>query len=441
MSEASYDVKCSNAVVEPTADKNLRQLIFAVTRQLGWLLHLHDYPKSAISLRPYHDALQAWLYLRIALLTSRKLIARISAMFQSDSSTEDVIPRRLSPGRSAAVLRQFLHLEGAIGSPASPALETGDKRSFRNGVGKRKDEEEARLVETIPQHQGATELKAEATVFSQNGGHDDIEGTKAASDKRSFRNGVGKRTHFRIVADASLDGLDEPEALRQTGSDVSSPALSRDPWEDVQEKGDEQTLSRRSRYQVKVADSFARGFMNFVRTTLYTHVTVHPLWIRRQWRVRAERCVLPPRLRLCDTERPLLQSSRPRPMRQPAAQRHLPDGREVRRARNLLPCCRPRLFPGSRVRLARSSVRQAGTLLYPKPRCMQNHAQALFWIVHAYPELFLGQVYALGYPETIQLKPCLILKPLSYIQNLPPTTSQTNQGWLKFWSSLTRYRP
>ncbi|XP_019644249.1 PREDICTED: uncharacterized protein LOC109485241 [Branchiostoma belcheri] len=146
--------------------------------------------------------------------------------------------RRLSPGRSAAVLRQFLHLEGAIGSPASPALETGDKRSFRNGVGKRKDGEEARLVETIPRHQGATELKAEATVFSQNGGHDDIEGTKSASDKRSFRNGVGKRTHFRIVADASLD--DEPEALRQTGSDVSSPTLSRDPWEDVQEKGDEQ---------------------------------------------------------------------------------------------------------------------------------------------------------------------------------------------------------
>ncbi|XP_035671823.1 uncharacterized protein LOC118412875 [Branchiostoma floridae] len=147
--------------------------------------------------------------------------------------------RRLSPERSATVLRQFLHLEGAVGSPVSPsdgrALETGDKRSFRNGVGKRRDSEEERL----PQNRGATELKAEATIFSQNGDPHD-EGAKAASEKRSFRNGVGKRTHFRIVADASLGGLDEPEALRQTGGDANSPSLSRDLWAEVQGKDDEQ---------------------------------------------------------------------------------------------------------------------------------------------------------------------------------------------------------
>ncbi|KAI8499877.1 hypothetical protein Bbelb_221940 [Branchiostoma belcheri] len=38
----------------------------------------------------------------------------------------------------------------------------------------------------------------------------------------------------------------------------------------------------------------------------------------------------------------------------------------------------------------------------PEPGFIQNHAQARFWIVHAYPEPCLGQIYVLGYAETIQ---------------------------------------
>ncbi|XP_066275268.1 uncharacterized protein [Branchiostoma lanceolatum] len=173
------------------------------------------------------------------LLCSVILVGAVCGQQSETNSFPQNGNRRLSPGHSAAVLRQFLHLEGAVGSPVSSsdgrALETGDKRSFRNGVGKRDGEED----ESFPQNVGTTELKAEATIFSRNDDHhDDVKGTKAASDKRSFRNGVGKRTHFRIVADASLDGLEEPEALRQTGSDLSSP--SRELWEEVQGKDDGQ---------------------------------------------------------------------------------------------------------------------------------------------------------------------------------------------------------
>ncbi|KAI8488377.1 hypothetical protein Bbelb_339730 [Branchiostoma belcheri] len=41
-------------------------------------------------------------------------------------------------------------------------------------------------------------------------------------------------------------------------------------------------------------------------------------------------------------------------------------------------------------------------LMSYEPCFIQNQAQVRFWVVHAYPEPCLGQIYVLGYAETIQ---------------------------------------
>ncbi|KAI8511744.1 hypothetical protein Bbelb_108440 [Branchiostoma belcheri] len=54
-----------------------------------------------------------------------------------------------------------------------------------------------------------------------------------------------------------------------------------------------------------------------------------------------------------------------------------------------------------------------------EPCFIQDHVQARFWTVHAYPEMCLEQIYVLGYPQTIQNLTCTSQSPGDLHQKPP----------------------